>query len=232
MAEAQTQSVGRHSVTIAPRQTVGPPTPYTLLLAESIPSLDGLTAIDIGTGSGLLAIVAAKQGASLVYVLDSNPNAVAAALENANLNGVRDRLRELPVGDSIIPLPSGETVDVAISNPAQLPLPQEAEALNPYYSGPDGRNMIDAVIKASAARLSPRGRLLMVHNSVTNFPKSLDLMRSLGLSTRILGERSLELRPVFDRNWLDEIGGVSAGLYSVENGRAYETIYAVEARAG
>ena len=44
-------------------------------------------------------------------------------------------------------------------------------------------------------------------------------------------ERSLVLRPLFDRAWLDHLGGVARGLYSLRDGIAYETVYAVEARA-
>jgi release factor glutamine methyltransferase len=230
MTNWQTVDVGRHRVNLAARETVGPPTPYTQLLAESIPDLPGLTVVDIGTGSGILGIVAGLQGASRVYILDTNPAAVEAALDNANRNGVGERFVSLAIGDSIIPLPPGETVDVVISNPAQLPLPKAAEAHSPYYAGPDGRRMIEEVITATPARLSPGGRLLMVHNSVTDFPKSIALMQSVGLRPRVLSERSLELRPLFDRDWLDELDGAARGLYSLKDGRAYETIYAVEAR--
>src|SRR5262245_20115319 len=89
--------------------------------------------------------------------------------------------------------------------------------------------MIEDVIRATPQRLSSDGRLLMVHNSVTDFPRSLALMRYVGLTPRVLGERSFELRPLFDRDWLDQPGGVAGGLYSVHDGKAYETIYAVEA---
>src|SRR5262245_43671508 len=125
-----------------------------MLLAESIPDIPGKTVVDIGTGSGFLAIVACLQGASRVYILDTNPAAIEAALDNAGRNGVRDRLVSLPLGDSIIPLPAGETIDVVLSKPAQLPLPQAAEALSPYYAGPDGRLMIEDVIRATPQRLS------------------------------------------------------------------------------
>jgi hypothetical protein len=90
--------------------------------------------------------------------------------------------------------------------------------------------MIEDVITAGPARLSPGGRLFMVLNSVTDFPKSLALMEAVGLRPRVLAERTLELRPLFDREWLDELGGVGLGLYTVRDGRAFETIYAVEAR--
>ena len=63
MSNAQVIDVGRHRVMLDARDTVTPPTPYTLLLAESIPGLPGLTVVDIGTGSGILAIVACMQGA-------------------------------------------------------------------------------------------------------------------------------------------------------------------------
>lgn len=231
MDKVETFEIGRHRVAIAAHEEVGPPTPYTLLLAENVPDLAGLTVVDIGTGSGMLGIVACLQGAVRVYVVDTNPAAISAAMDNAERNGVRERFHHLPVrDDTIIPFPSGETVDVVISNPAQLPLPKPEKANSPYYAGSDGRDMIEEIIRDTPARLSPSGRLLMVHNSVTDFPKSLALMKSVGLEPRVLAERSLELRPLFDRNWLDHLGGTSRGLYTVRDGRAYETIHAMEAR--
>jgi release factor glutamine methyltransferase len=200
-----------------------------MLLAESIPDLAGLTVVDIGTGSGFLAIVACFRGAARVYVLDTNEAAIATAMENAERNGVRDRFVHLPIGDTIIPLPPGEKVDVVISNPAQVPLPRPENANSAYYAGQDGRAMIEDVIRQTPSRLSPSGRLLMVHNSVTDFPKSMTLFKSVGLMPRVLAERSLELRSLFDRDWLDQIGGPARGLYTVRDGRAYETIYVVEA---
>src|SRR5262249_21786428 len=138
MVEKQVVDVGTHQIVLVPRPTVGPPTPYTMLLAETIPDLSGLSVIDIGTGSGILGIVAALQGASRVYVVDTNPAAIDAALDNADRNGVANRFIHVPIGDSTIPLPPETAIDVVISNPAQLPLPKAAEAHSPYYAGPDG----------------------------------------------------------------------------------------------
>jgi ribosomal protein L11 methyltransferase len=50
----------------------------------------GWRVLDVGTGSGILAIAAAKSGASQVDAIDSDPLAVEAALENAERNGVAD----------------------------------------------------------------------------------------------------------------------------------------------
>lgn len=50
-------------------------------------------AIDLGTGSGLLAIAAARLGVAHVLAVDNDPDAVGAALANAARNGVSDRVR-------------------------------------------------------------------------------------------------------------------------------------------
>jgi ribosomal protein L11 methyltransferase len=55
-------------------------------------------ALDVGTGSGVLAIAAALLGVPAVIALDVDPDAVAAAAANAARNGVADRVRVEPVG--------------------------------------------------------------------------------------------------------------------------------------
>lgn len=50
--------------------------------------LQGKTVVDVGTGSGVLAITAAKLGASRVVAFDSDPDAVENADENVAANGV------------------------------------------------------------------------------------------------------------------------------------------------
>ncbi|GHS89784.1 ribosomal protein L11 methyltransferase [Campylobacterota bacterium] len=56
---------------------------------EAIAALDlvGKSAIDIGCGSGILAIAAAKKGAN-VTLCDTDPSAAAAARKNCEINGV------------------------------------------------------------------------------------------------------------------------------------------------
>ena len=52
----------------------------------------GMRVLDVGTGSGILAISAALEGASEVYALDMDPVSVEVARENADLNEVADRV--------------------------------------------------------------------------------------------------------------------------------------------
>ena len=49
-------------------------------------------AIDLGTGSGILAIAAARLGIARVLAIDEDPDAIAAARANAELNHVADRI--------------------------------------------------------------------------------------------------------------------------------------------
>ena len=181
MDDAQVYEIGRHRVAIACRDGVGPPTPYSLFLAEHIPQMPGGTVVDVGTGSGILAIVARLQGAVRVYVLDTNAAAISLAMENAERNGVGDGFVHLPTGRSMLPLPAGEMVDLVICNPAQLPLPEADRADSPFYAGKDGRLMIEGVIQDTPGRLSPTGRLLMTHNSLADWPASARLMEQQGL---------------------------------------------------
>ena len=62
--------------------------------AEFLDGLDlsGKSVADIGTGSGILALAAARAGAAEVLALDVNPQAALSALENAQANGFGDRV--------------------------------------------------------------------------------------------------------------------------------------------
>ena len=60
--------------------------------AEFIGGLDlsGKHVVDIGTGSGILALAAARAGAENIIATDINPNAALTAVENARANGMDD----------------------------------------------------------------------------------------------------------------------------------------------
>lgn len=64
----------------------------TALCAEMIEKYltPGQRVLDVGTGSGILAVLASKLGAGDVDALDIDPNAVKAAKENCDFNGVRN----------------------------------------------------------------------------------------------------------------------------------------------
>ena len=70
------------------------PTTRQCLEAVGELSLAGRTVLDVGTGSGILAVAAAKRGAARVVGVDTDPRAVRAAAENARRNAVRVEVGE------------------------------------------------------------------------------------------------------------------------------------------
>ncbi|MEF9879223.1 MAG: 50S ribosomal protein L11 methyltransferase [Clostridia bacterium] len=60
----------------------------------------GMRVMDVGTGSGILAIAAAKLGAKEVLAIDIDPDAVKVAKENITLNHVNENVRVV-VGDLV-----------------------------------------------------------------------------------------------------------------------------------
>ncbi|MEZ4670514.1 MAG: 50S ribosomal protein L11 methyltransferase [Anaerolineae bacterium] len=68
--------------------------PTTQLCMEALEDLvtPGIKALDLGCGSGILAIVAAKLGASHVLALDNDPIAVKVTVENIEQNGVAEKI--------------------------------------------------------------------------------------------------------------------------------------------
>lgn len=97
--------------------------PSTQLVLEAAEDLleafPGASVLDLGCGSGILAIAAAKLGAAEVCAVDTDPMAVRITGENARLNGVGERIEtELGSLDLLINTPSGapRTFDVALVN--------------------------------------------------------------------------------------------------------------------
>jgi ribosomal protein L11 methyltransferase len=85
------QEEGAITIALDPGMAFGTglhPTTQQCLEALSYLDLEGLRVLDVGTGSGILAIAAAKRGARDVVGVDTDPLAVRAARENAAANGV------------------------------------------------------------------------------------------------------------------------------------------------
>ena len=55
-------------------------------------NLQGLNALDLGTGTGILAIAALRLGCAKVMAVDPSPEAIETCKRNARLNGVEDKI--------------------------------------------------------------------------------------------------------------------------------------------
>lgn len=93
-----------------------PSTQLCLLAAEDLlEGRPGLKVLDLGCGSGILAIAAAKLGAAHVLALDTDPIAVEVTAENALDNGVGDQIESL-LGSLETIIHSPRRFDVALVN--------------------------------------------------------------------------------------------------------------------
>lgn len=85
----------------------------------------GMAVLDVGTGSGILAVGAVLLGAAAVRACDTDANAVVAAVENARRNGVETAIdvREGSLGaDWPWPEPAEASADLVVANISSLAL--------------------------------------------------------------------------------------------------------------
>ena len=98
--------------------------PTTALCLQWLDGLDlaGKTVIDFGCGSGILAIAALKLGAKRAIGIDIDPQAILASTNNAQANGVADRLELFLAKDQ----PKDLVADVVVANILAGPLKELA----------------------------------------------------------------------------------------------------------
>ncbi|MDQ3212473.1 MAG: 50S ribosomal protein L11 methyltransferase, partial [Acidobacteriota bacterium] len=104
-----------------------------LELLQTIP-LAGRRVIDVGTGSAVLAIAAAKLGASGVIAMDNDPDALQNARDNIARNGADDLIQVIECDLSSI---SGHEADLVLANLTGAVLQRYADALRRMF-GPAG----------------------------------------------------------------------------------------------
>jgi len=75
----------------------------------------GAAVADVGSGSAVLAIAAAKLGARRAYAIESDPDAITNAVANVCANGVEDRVHVLE-GDALAMLPLVAPVQLVLAN--------------------------------------------------------------------------------------------------------------------
>ncbi|HEX7448344.1 MAG TPA: peptide chain release factor N(5)-glutamine methyltransferase [Pirellulales bacterium] len=127
------------------------------------------TIADVGTGSGILAVCAAKRLAqSQVTAIDVSAGALAVARQNAEAHGVSDRI-EFVAGDLFAALPSERRFDFVVSNPPYVTeseyemLPRDVRDFEPrqaLVAGPRGTEVIERLVAQAGDRLTHGGWLL------------------------------------------------------------------------
>jgi release factor glutamine methyltransferase len=167
---------------------VQPPKAGSLLLARYLPFHPGERVLELGSGVGLAAVLAAKAGSSVVAT-DVVPEAVECARQNALLNGVGDRM-EVRLGDCYEPV-RGMIFDLICTNPPQMPTPPGRERDDPVAAadngGLDGWGILDRVIEGAPAHLVPGGRLVFTIFAFLGLPTAFAKLEAAGLRPAVLG---------------------------------------------
>ena len=112
---------------------------------QDVPLLDS-TVLDIGCGSGVLAIAAVKLGARSALGIDNDPDALNNARENAALNVMRERV-QFEEGDF---RGMAHTADVVVANLTGGLLERSAQALAAAVS-PGGRLIVSGFMVSEKA---------------------------------------------------------------------------------
>lgn len=167
----------------------------------------GTEVLDIGTGSGALAVYAARLGARVTAV-DIGRRAVLTARLNALL--ARQRITVFR-GDLTRSLPAGR-YDLVISNPPYVPAPQRVPprrgAARAWDAGHDGRVFVDHVCDAAPGVLRRNGVLLMVHSGLCDPDRTLLRLTRAGLNPDVVDRLRLPFGPVLRERlpWLRSRG--------------------------
>jgi release factor glutamine methyltransferase len=121
--------------------------------------------VDVGTGSGALAIALAHHlPNAAITAIDISIAALTIARRNAELNGVADRIRFVE-GDLLGPV-AGQQIDIVVSNPPYVPLADRAslavevrnhEPALALFAGDDGLDIYRRLIPAAFAALVSGG---------------------------------------------------------------------------
>ena len=106
----------RHEVVIAPKMAFGTghhATTFMMLQAMAGLDFKNKKVLDFGCGTGILSVVAAKEGASQVFGVDIQPEAVENSQEHAVLNKVSDQCQFFEGGLEIAPI---QQYDIILAN--------------------------------------------------------------------------------------------------------------------
>lgn len=160
------------------------PAEDTFLLAENLAVKKGDVALDVGTGTGLIALLMARK-ASYVLGVDINPIAVELARENARLNGINNvEFRLSDLFENV----EGE-FDLITFNAPYLPGEPEEPIDLALVGGETGREVLDRFIGEVPRYLKPGGVVQIVQSSITGVEETLERLKKAGLTAGIVARR-------------------------------------------
>lgn len=179
--------------------SVGPttfrPTTVSKLVADAIEVRDDDLVIDVGCGSGVLSILAAKLGAGHVFGVDAADGTVEIATENAAAQGVADKTTFFQ-GDLFDPVPEDVEADLVIGDVSGVP--DEIAAESGWFpaglaGGPRGSELPIRMLEQARELLKRGGRLILPTGSIQDERPILERAGSLFGVVRQMTEKRIPL---------------------------------------
>ena len=163
------------------------PSEDTFLLADNLNIHNGDNVLEIGTGTGIIAILAARKAARVVAV-DINLCAVTCAKENAKSN----QIKNIDIFESDLFSNVNGKFDVIIFNTPYVPTEEDEicdECSKAWDGGADGREVIDRFICESLNFIEKKGKILILESSVSSYEKTIKFFESSGLLAKVIAHK-------------------------------------------
>jgi len=175
-------------------ENVYEPAEDSFLFAENLTVRDRDRVVDIGTGCGILGILAAEKAAE-VFAIDINPFAVQCAKENAKLIHVTEKMFFMQ-GDLLAPIKVGKEFDLILFNAPYVPS-EESEGSywleRAWAGGLSGRKTIDNFIREAPRHLRPHGEILLMQSTLSDVEETLRSFEERGFSVDVVARQNLPL---------------------------------------
>ncbi len=179
--DGETVTVEDHEFLVLPG--VFPPRFDSSLLINCLNISKGAKVLDVGSGSGVLAIYACMAGASRCVALDINTDAVRNTQSNAEKHGLSDQI-DARTSDGLAALSTDERFDFVIANLPGRSLEAEDAVERAQWDG--GYRVHKAFFTNIGTHLKDGGQILMAK---ANYPEINDLLaftEDLGFFVKIL----------------------------------------------
>lgn len=207
------------------------PTLSTQLAIENLDIGPGDSVLDLGAGTGVVAIAAKMLGAGPVTALELSSDAREGIANNISCNRFSHEQRkdiETLIGDLFTPV-EGRRFDQIIVNPPSMPCPPDLDLAAPYNGGPEGRRVHDVIQRLAGKHLSVEGKLFLVHSSLCDLELSMTNLRRSGYRPEIVAwarERFLDWYPI---KHLEELKDENKAEFTVMDGMYFVDRYVINA---